>query len=532
MRSSKRSVAAQAGVAADQGPILDEIKLAARQQAMFDASPYGKALLARRACPGLEASSIAQQRTLRKASDLLSTASLAAVDIADVVCLSAMFDTCFQQGISIDLAKGRVLALLFCEPSTRTSCSFQAAMLRLGGGVITVADVATSSMAKGETLEDTARTLAAYADVLVVRHPRTGSAADVAACLAGQVPVVNAGDGAGEHPSQALLDMATIVNETGRMHNLNILVAGDLKYGRTVHSLIPVLGRFPGNVVRCVASPHFAMPARVLAALATTTPVGGVGGPAGGAAKAEEAAGAAAASSSGSSGAAAAAGEGGAAARPSFAALPVEATDILPYLPLADVLYLTRLQKERLPGGKGCESGAGAAMPTSPLVIPEWMMSTGPIPPSFSPAFGASIAAVDAPVGESDAAAMRVRDPSSSSALAAGAAAEATGAPIPAPLMPATPWFDPEEARRSGLWHVSSRLLREGRASATLRIMHPLPRDRELNPDVRSAIVSRSASSPLTAMPLTLLFPSSVLATPDRWTATRVRHTSDRCVWA
>jgi aspartate carbamoyltransferase catalytic subunit len=139
-----------------------------------------------------------------------------------------------------DLLKGRVLACLFYEPSTRTSASFIAAMERLGGSVIPITQgVQFSSVSKGESLPDTIRTLEQYADVIVLRHPELGSA-QVAADYA-SVPVLNAGDGTGEHPTQALLDLFTIQDELGRVNGLKIAMVGDLRYGRTVHSLTKLL---------------------------------------------------------------------------------------------------------------------------------------------------------------------------------------------------------------------------------------------------------------------------------------------------
>lgn len=139
-----------------------------------------------------------------------------------------------------DLLKGRVLACLFYEPSTRTSSSFIAAIERLGGSVIPITQgVQFSSVSKGETLADTVRTLEQYSDVIVLRHPEIGSArlaADYAS-----VPVINAGDGAGEHPTQALLDLFTIREELGTLDGLKVAMVGDLRYGRTVHSLTKLL---------------------------------------------------------------------------------------------------------------------------------------------------------------------------------------------------------------------------------------------------------------------------------------------------
>ena len=143
---------------------------------------------------------------------------------------------------TFDLLKGKILANLFYEPSTRTSSSFTAAMERLGGSVIPINEVKYSSVTKGETLADTVRTLECYADVIVLRHPETGSAA--IASKAAKKPIINAGDGTGEHPTQALLDAFTIKSELGRFDGLTVTMLGDLKYGRTVHSLARLLSLF------------------------------------------------------------------------------------------------------------------------------------------------------------------------------------------------------------------------------------------------------------------------------------------------
>jgi carbamoyl-phosphate synthase/aspartate carbamoyltransferase/dihydroorotase/carbamoyl-phosphate synthase/aspartate carbamoyltransferase len=143
----------------------------------------------------------------------------------------------------VDLLRGHVLACLFYEPSTRTSASFIAAMERLGGSVIPITQgVQFSSVSKGETLADTIRTLEQYADAIVLRHPELGSA-KVAADYA-NVPVINAGDGPGEHPTQALLDLFTIREELGTVDGLKIAMVGDLRYGRTVHSLTRLLAQY------------------------------------------------------------------------------------------------------------------------------------------------------------------------------------------------------------------------------------------------------------------------------------------------
>lgn len=140
----------------------------------------------------------------------------------------------------------RVSTNLFYEPSTRTSSSFAAAMQRLGGSVISINDVTYSSVSKGETLEDTVRSLGQYSDLIVLRHPEVGSAASAA--NVSTVPIINAGDGVGEHPTQALLDLYTIQQEKGTIDGLDITLLGDLKNGRTVHSLAKLLRHFDVNL--------------------------------------------------------------------------------------------------------------------------------------------------------------------------------------------------------------------------------------------------------------------------------------------
>ena len=143
---------------------------------------------------------------------------------------------------SFDLLKGKILANLFYEPSTRTSSSFTSAMERLGGSVIPINEVHYSSVAKGESLPDTIRTLECYADVIVLRHPDVGAAKTAAD--AARKPIINAGDGIGEHPTQALLDMFTILEELKGVDGLTVTMVGDLKFGRTVHSLSRLLSLY------------------------------------------------------------------------------------------------------------------------------------------------------------------------------------------------------------------------------------------------------------------------------------------------
>src|SRR6202022_1169036 len=159
--------------------------------------------------------------------------------------------------------RGRLLATLFYEPSTRTRFSFESAMYRLGGQVLRPENPArASSAAKGESLEDTIKIVSGYADAIVLRHPEVG-AVDRAA-RAAQVPVISAGDGAGQHPTQALLDLYTIKKELGRLDHLRIGLAGDLRFGRTARSLALLLSRFADNQLLMISPPELRMGADVI----------------------------------------------------------------------------------------------------------------------------------------------------------------------------------------------------------------------------------------------------------------------------
>jgi len=143
-----------------------------------------------------------------------------------------------------DRCAHKKLATLFFEPSTRTRLSFEAAMLELGGSVIGFSEASSSSASKGESIADTAKTVSCYADIIAMRHPREG--APFVASQAASIPVINAGDGGHNHPTQTLADLLTISREMGRLNNLTIGLCGDLKYGRTVHSLIEAMARYEG----------------------------------------------------------------------------------------------------------------------------------------------------------------------------------------------------------------------------------------------------------------------------------------------
>src|SRR5512139_1661269 len=174
--------------------------------------------------------------------DILSVKQFARPDLEYIFDVAREMEEMVLRVGSFDLLKGKILANLFYEPSTRTSSSFTSAMERLGGSVIPISEVRYSSVAKGESLPDTVRTLECYADVIVLRHPETGSAA-LAAKYA-RKPIINAGDGVGEHPTQAILDAFTIREELGRLDNLTVTMLGDLRFGRTVHSLARLLSLY------------------------------------------------------------------------------------------------------------------------------------------------------------------------------------------------------------------------------------------------------------------------------------------------
>jgi aspartate carbamoyltransferase catalytic subunit len=206
------------------------------------------------------------------------------------------------------LLQGKVLANLFYEPSTRTRMSFETAMKRLGGSVLNLGALASSSVAKGETLFDTMQMINGYADVAVLRHPRQGAAQYSADAV--NIPVINAGDGAGHHPTQTLLDLFTIRTCHGRLENLEVVLVGDLRYGRTVHSLADALARF-GAHLKFVSPASLSMPTELIDDLR----------------------------------------EAGADVS--------EDTDLYSHIDSADVIYMTRIQKERFPDEEEYQKVAG-----------------------------------------------------------------------------------------------------------------------------------------------------------------------------
>lgn len=195
-------------------------------------------------------------------ADLLSTTQF---DLPTVLALFDLADGLRPLGraeLTCDVLQGAVLSSLFFEPSTRTRLSFESAWARLGGTVLTTTGFTFSSMAKGESIHDTARVISGYSDVIVMRHPDKGSVAELAD--ASLVPVVNGGDGAGEHPTQALLDVYTLTRELGArgraVEGATVAIIGDLRYGRTVHSLIDLLRLWKGIRFRLYSPSSLELP--------------------------------------------------------------------------------------------------------------------------------------------------------------------------------------------------------------------------------------------------------------------------------
>jgi aspartate carbamoyltransferase catalytic subunit len=191
---------------------------------------------------------------------LTSTKQLTRVDVDLILQTAGEMEGVLQKG-GDDRLNGKILASLFYEPSTRTRLSFESAMQRLGGNIITADGIQFSSLYKGESIEDTIIMAAGYSDIIAMRHPEQGSA-DKAASVS-PVPFINAGDGPGQHPTQGLLDLYTIQKERGTIDGLHIAMVGDLKYGRTVHSLCYLLGHYTNLRLTFIAPDALPMPEKV-----------------------------------------------------------------------------------------------------------------------------------------------------------------------------------------------------------------------------------------------------------------------------
>jgi aspartate carbamoyltransferase catalytic subunit len=227
--------------------------------------------------------------------DIVSIRSFTREEIDYILEVSKTMEPLAEKGS--DMLRGKVLAELFFEPSTRTMLSFQTAMYKLGGNVIGFAEPGVSSVWKGESLADTVRVVESYSDVIVLRHPLEGAARFAAEYA--RVPVINAGSGAEEHPTQALLDLYTIMKAKGKIDGLNIILMGDLRYGRTVHSLAYALSLYDVKL-RLISPDLLKMRSEVIEDIKDRIEVS-------------------------------------------------EHMDFMEVLPDADVLYVTRIQKERFP---------------------------------------------------------------------------------------------------------------------------------------------------------------------------------------
>ena len=197
-----------------------------------------------------------------------------------------------------DACRGKKLATLFFEPSTRTRLSFEAAMYELGGNVLSVSSAGSSSAAKGESVADTAKTVSCYADIMAMRHPKEG--APLVASMNSSIPVINAGDGGHNHPTQTLADLLTIWREKGRFDNLTVGFCGDLKFGRTVHSLISALSRYTGIKIILISPEELKLPSYIKRDVLKANGIE-----------------------------------------------YVQTTDLLEVMPELDILYMTRVQRER-----------------------------------------------------------------------------------------------------------------------------------------------------------------------------------------
>jgi aspartate carbamoyltransferase catalytic subunit len=192
--------------------------------------------------------------------DVISAKDFSKSELEKIFDVAMELEPLGAKGKRSDLLKGNLLASLFFEPSTRTRLSFEAAMRKLGGDVIGFAGAEASSVAKGEGLADTVKTVERYVDLIVLRHPQVNSAKSAAEHA--EVPVINAGDGSNEHPTQAMLDLYTIKKEKGRINGLNIALVGDLKHGRTAHSLSYALAKYDVRTF-FVSPPQLRLPEEV-----------------------------------------------------------------------------------------------------------------------------------------------------------------------------------------------------------------------------------------------------------------------------
>ncbi|KXB02875.1 aspartate carbamoyltransferase [candidate division MSBL1 archaeon SCGC-AAA261D19] len=230
--------------------------------------------------------------------DIITLENLSDGEILQIFETADKFEPVARGKEKSDVLEGKIIGALFFEPSTRTRLSFKSAAKRLGGGTIGFAEAGVSSTAKGESLADTVRTVENYCDAIILRHPKMGSAKFAAEMV--EVPVINAGDGAGHHPTQTLLDLYTMRKATGDLEHFDLGLVGDLKYGRTVHSLAYAITRFIPKLF-LISPPSLKMPSEIVGDLSDR----GVE--------------------------------------------VVETSNLEAILPELDILYVTRIQKERFP---------------------------------------------------------------------------------------------------------------------------------------------------------------------------------------
>ena len=190
---------------------------------------------------------------------LIDTTDISVAEVDQI--LETALDIIANRKKYSEACKGKKLATLFYEPSTRTRLSFTSAMMELGGNVLGFSDAASSSVSKGETVADTVRVIGCFADIIAMRHSKEG--APLVASHYANVPIINAGDGSHAHPTQTLTDLLTIRREKGRLNNLTIGFCGDLKFGRTVHSLIKALSRYTGINVILIAPEELRLPSYI-----------------------------------------------------------------------------------------------------------------------------------------------------------------------------------------------------------------------------------------------------------------------------
>lgn len=252
-----------------------------------------------------------------KGKDILDGAQFTVDELELIMGLAADFGERLAKGERLNLAQGRIMGCLFFEPSTRTRLSFETAMYRLNGEVVGFAAAGTTSTVKGESLADTIRTVDQYVDIIVMRHPQIGSAKEAA--VVAHSPIINGGDGAGQHPTQALLDLYSIQSELGGLNGGTIVLCGDLKNGRTIHAGVELYKHFPFKLV-FVAPDPLRMPDEITAKLRA---------------------------------------EG---------LEIIEETDLEKALSGADVLYMTRIQKERFADPSEYERLKGSYVLTREIV--------------------------------------------------------------------------------------------------------------------------------------------------------------------